>query len=116
LEWKRLEITMPEGPHISIPLDIPEVRVLTTEYTKDGEYLLTVESTRTTTPCRRCGRILTDLHGLDHPRQLRHLPIFGHPVYLQIRPKRFRCQHCTGHPTTTQQLDWYNPNAMHTNA
>jgi transposase len=107
---------MPKHPLISIPLDIPDVRVLQTELTKDGEFVLTVESTLTTTTCRRCGRTITERHGLDEPRLLRHLPILGHVVYLRIRPKRFRCPWCDGHPTTTQQLDWYDPNALHTKA
>jgi len=107
---------MPKQPFISIPLDIPNVRVLQTELTKDGEFILTVESTLTSTTCRRCGRTITERHGFDEPRLLRHLPILGHVVYLRIRPKRFRCPWCDGHPTTTQQLDWYDPNALHTKA
>ena len=107
---------MPKQPFISIPLDIPHVRVLQTELTKDGEFILTVESTLTSTICRRCGRTITERHGLDEPRLLRHLPILGRVVYLRIRPKRFRCPWCDGHPTTTQQLDWYDPNALHTKA
>jgi transposase len=47
---------------------------------------------------------------------LRHLPILGRVVYLRIRPKRFRCPYCDDHPTTTQELDWYDPNALHTKA
>lgn len=107
---------MADGPQISIPLDIPEVRVLRVDRLPHQEYLVVVESTRTSTPCRRCGRLLTVVHGLDAPRRLRHLPIFGCPVYLEIRPKRFRCDHCSGHPTTTQRLDWYDPQALHTKA
>lgn len=107
---------MPKHPLISIPLDIPDVRVLQTELTKDGELILTVESTLTTATCRRCGRTITQRHGLDEPRLLRHLPSFGRVVYLRIRPKRFCCPWCDGHPTTTQQLDWYDPNALHTKA
>jgi len=107
---------MPKHPLISLPLDIPDVRVLQTELTKDGELILTVESTLTSTTCRRCGRITTHRHGLDEPRLLRHLPSFGRVVYLRIRPKRFCCPFCDDHPTTTQQLDWYDPNALHTKA
>src|SRR5215207_3322232 len=107
---------MSKHPLISIPLDIPDVRVLQTELTKDGELILTVESTLTTTTCRRCGRTITHRHGLDEPRLFRHLPSFGRVVYLRIRPKRFCCRWCDGHPTTTQQLDWYDPNALHTKA
>jgi transposase len=107
---------MPKHPLISIPLDIPDVRVLQTELTKAGELILTIESTLTSTSCRRCGRTITERYGVDQPRLLRHLPILGHLVYLRIRPKRFRCPFCDGHPTTTQQLDWYDPNALHTKA
>ena len=107
---------MPKQPFISIPLDIPDLHVLRTDLTAADELILTVESTLTSTPCRRCGRILLDQHGEDRSRLLRHLPILGRPVYLRICPKRFRCPYCEDHPTTTQELDWYDPNALHTNA
>lgn len=107
---------MPQQPFISIPLDIPDVRVLQTDLTAAGEFILTVESTLTSTNCRRCGRAITEQHGVDEPRLLRHLPILGRPLYLRIRPKRFRCPWCEGQPTTTQQPDWYDPKAVHTKA
>src|SRR6478672_13894083 len=107
---------MPKQSFISIPLDIADVRVLQTELTKDDELILTIESTLTSTTCRRCGRTITERYGVDAPRLLRHLPILGRVVYLRIRPKRFRCRFCDDHPTTTQQLDWYDPNALHTKA
>src|SRR5436305_7683657 len=89
---------MPKPTLISIPLDIPDVRVLQTELTKDGKLILTVESTLNSTTCRRCGRTITERHGVDEPRLLRHLPILGRVVYLRIRPKRFRCPWCEGIP------------------
>jgi transposase len=107
---------MPQQPLISIPLDIPDVRVLHVDQTRAGEYILTIESTLESTICRQCGRTITEVHGLDKSRLLRHLPIFGRPVFLRIRPKRFRCPWCDDHPTTTQRLDWYEPNALHTKA
>ena len=107
---------MPKPPFISIPLDIPDIRVLQTDLTQVDEFILTVESTRESTTCRRCGRTITEQHGEDRPRLLRHLPILGRVVYLRIRPKRFRCPYCDDHPTTTQELDWYDPNALHTKA
>ena len=107
---------MPKQPFISIPLDIPDVQVLQTEQTKAGEFILSVESTLESTSCRRCGRTITEPHGTDQPRLLRHLPILGRAVYLRIRPKRFRCPFCDDHPTTTQLLDWYDPQALHTKA
>jgi transposase len=110
------EVVMPKQPVISIPLDIADVRVLQTDLTQAGELILTVESTVEQTTCHRCGRTITEPHGTDKPRLLRHLPILGRPVYLRIRPKRFRCPFCDDHPTTTQQLDWYDPTALHTKA
>lgn len=107
---------MAKEPFISLPLDIPDVRVLSTDLTQAGEYILTIESTLESTTCRRCGRTITELHGEDKSRLLRHLPILGRPVYLRIRPKRFRCPYCEGQPTTTQVLNWYDPNALHTKA
>jgi transposase len=107
---------MAQQPFISIPLDIPDVRVLKTELTKAGELILTVESLLTTTKCRRCGQTISARHGYGAARDLRHLPILGRPVYLRIRPKRFRCPFCDDHPTTTQRLDWYDPQALHTKA
>ena len=107
---------MPERAFISIPLDIPEVRVLRTEINADNEFVLTVESTRKSATCRICGRTIALRHGSDAIRTLRHLPILGRPVFLRIRPERFRCTSCHGQPTTTQQLDWYDPNGLHTKA
>jgi len=107
---------MPKHSLISIPLDIPDVHVLQTELTKAGELILTVESTLSSTSCRRCGRTSTERHGVAEPRLLRQLPILGRVVYLRIRPKRFRCPWCADHPTTTQTLDWYDPQALHTKA
>ena len=99
---------------IQLPLDIPEVKVLSTECRPDGALLIKVESTRQGARCGRCGREIHPFHGYDRPIQLRHLPILEQRVYLEIRPKRYRCPHCEGGPTTTQQCDWYEPNCPHT--
>ncbi len=107
---------MPEQPTIAIPLDLPDVRVLRTELTKQQELIIEVESTLTTAVCRRCGRTISDFHAYDQPLKLRHLPILGYVVYIRIRPKRFRCPYCDDHPTTTQRLSWYQPKALHTTA
>lgn len=107
---------MPEQPTIAIPLDLPDVRVLRTEMTADRELIIEVESTLTNTTCRRCGQTISAFYGYDRPIRLRHLPSFGYVVYIQIRPKRFRCPFCDDHPTTTQRLSWYDPKALHTTA
>lgn len=101
---------------IQLPLDIPEVEVLATEFQPDGALLIKVESTRQGARCGRCGREIQQFHGYDRPIQLRHLPMLERRVYLEIRPKRYRCPYCQGRPRTTQRCDWYDPNSPHTKA
>src|SRR5512144_265949 len=101
---------------IQLPLDLPEVAVLSTKFQPDGALLIKVESACQGTRCGRCGREIHQFHGYDRPIQLRHLPLLERRVYLEIRPKRYRCAHCQGHPTTTQRCDWYDPNSPHTKA
>lgn len=101
---------------ISIPLDIPDVKVLKIETNKASDYIITVESTLKSTQCRKCGREIHYLHGYDEEITLRYLPIFGHKVYIRIRPRRYRCNHCPDRPTTTQQMSWYEPRSPHTTA
>jgi transposase len=97
-------------------LDIPDVRVVSSELTPRGDYTLTVESTLEGTKCRKCGREIREFHGLDEEIMLRHLPILGRKVFLRLRPKRYRCPYCEGGPTTTQELSWYTAKSPHTKA
>lgn len=107
---------MAKRPTIAIPLDLPDVEVLRTDVTSARELVIAVRSTLTQTTCRTCGRTITDSAGSDRPIRLRHLPILGMQVWIEIRPKRFRCPFCDDHPTTTQVLPWYTPNAPFTKA
>lgn len=107
---------MAHQPTIAIPLDLPDVEVRSTTVTKDRTVVIEVESTLATTTCRRCGQTISQSHGHDRLLTLRHLPMLGMPVFIRIRPKRFRCPFCDDHPTTTQRLAWYEPNATATTA
>jgi transposase len=49
-------------------------------------------------------------------REIRHLPMFDVPVCVELRPKRYRCPYCAGHPTTTQRGEWYKPRSPNTKA
>jgi transposase len=101
---------------IQVPLNLPDVRVLWTQRTAQGHWLIGVESTLEGAQCRRCGRELRDLHGWDTIVHLRPLPLFDVPVLLEIRPQRSRCLYCAGHPTTTQRCAWDEPRSPHTKA
>jgi transposase len=101
---------------IHVPLNLPDVCVLSTQRTEQGHYLIRVESTLEGTRCHRCGREVRDLHGFDAVVRLRHLPLFDVPVFIEIRPKRYRCPYCAGNPTTTQRCEWYEPRSPNTKA
>jgi len=98
---------------ITIPLGIPDVRVLQTSLSERGEIIITIESTKAGTQCRKCGKWITKLHGRDEWVTIRHLPAFGRPTYLRYRPNRYQCQDCEGRPTTIQSLDWHDANSPH---
>ena len=98
---------------VTVPLGIPDVRVLKTEINPQGELIITIESTKPGATCRRCGRWIDKFHGHDDWVSLRHLPVFGRPTYLRYRPRRYQCLECEEHPTTTQRLDWQDANSPH---
>ncbi len=98
---------------LTIPLDLPDVRVLKVKTNKRDDYIITIESTLEHTNCHQCGRKITKSKGQDHAITLRHLPILGHEVYLRLRPKRFECPYCPHKPRTTQKLSWYKPKSPH---
>jgi transposase len=92
---------------IQIPLNLPDVRVLEVRQTLKSEWLIRVESMAGGTNCHKCGERITDYPGLEAPLRLRHLPLFEVPVYLELRPKRYRCRRYAGGSTTTEQPSWY---------
>ena len=84
---------------VTIPLDLPEVRVLKSEINHSGALIITIESMKDTATCHRCGKTIRKFHGHDDWVEIRYLPVFGRPTYLRYRPKRYRCEHCEGRPT-----------------
>jgi transposase len=99
---------------ITLPLEIPDVRVLKTEIDPQGEVIITVESTKKETRCRKCGRTVTKFHGYDDWVQVRYLPVFGRASYLRYQPRRYQCLGCADHATTTQRLEWHERGSQFT--
>ena len=66
---------------IEVPLDIPDVQVLNTQITDQGELVVTLESTLNHTFCRQWGQKITQFHGYDEWVTVRQLSILGRPVY-----------------------------------
>jgi len=101
---------------VTIPLEIPEMRVLKSELNQRGDLVITVESTRMETRCRKCGRSISKFHGHDSWVTVRYLPVFGRATYLRYRPRRYQCLDCAGQPTTTERLAWHESGSPHTAA
>ena len=70
-----------------------------------------VHSTLEGTQCHRCGKPIDHDYGLGQEIELRHLSLLEYRVLLILRPKRYQCRSCEGHPTTSQILSWYTPRA-----
>jgi transposase len=99
-----------------IPLDIPDVDIMGTEITREGQFIIEVESRQDTTRCGICGEQIKCNYGQGEEITLRHLPILGRETIVRIRPKRGQCRRCQNEPTTTQVLEWYEARSPHTKA
>ena len=93
-------------------LELEDVKVIGYKIQNDAIYIQ-VESTKSEIPCKKCGK-LTKPKGVGKEIQLRHLAMLGKASYITIKPKRGICENCDDHPTTTQSLEWYEPNGRHT--
>ena len=96
---------------ITLPLDIKSLEVLSQRIDSEGNIVLKVRSTNDRSTCHKCGKPAPKLNGHAPMRRIQHLPIFETPVYLEIVPVRYICEHCDDGPTTTEQYDWVDRNA-----
>ena len=63
--------------------------------------------------CRQCGQP-TKPHGSARTVTLRHLSLFGKETYIEITPRRGRCDDCDGGVSTNETFDWYDPRSKMT--
>lgn len=105
---------MSKKAQVTIPLDLPDVRVIHAGINDQGELIITLENTKEEAKCRKCGRRIEKFHGHDEWVTVRYLPVFGHTTYLRYRPKRYQCGWCEDKPTTTQRIEWQDPNSPNT--
>lgn len=61
---------------ITIPLGIPDIQVVETAVNERGEIIITIESIKNGTRCRKCGKWISKAHGQDDWVMIRHLPAF----------------------------------------
>ncbi len=102
----------PRSAMISIPLDLPDVRVFDTQINDQGEIIITVESTLKEATCKHCEKKIDTFHPHDEWITMRHYSILGRPTYIRMRPKQYNCPACARQKgkekvTTTQQLAWH---------
>jgi transposase len=96
---------------ITLPLNIKSLEILSQRVDAAGNIVLTVRSTTDHSTCHQCGKPATKVNGHAPLRRIQHLPLFDQPVYLEIVPVRYRCEHCDDGTTTTEQYDWVDRNA-----
>ncbi len=109
----------PRSAMITIPLDLPDVRVVDTQINDQDEYIITVESTLEGCNCKHCKKKIEAFHQDDEWITIRHLSILERPVYIRMRPKRYNCVRCARRRgkkkvTSTQQLGWHQAKSPYT--
>lgn len=92
--------------NFTLSLDIDSLKITVQTIDTQGNIIFDVESTKTETACHKCGQLTNKRYGFGETITVRHLPILDTPVYLRICVVRYECQHCEGHPTTSEQYDW----------
>lgn len=97
-------------------LNLPDIVIDSVVLGERKTIKLYVHSTLDGTHCHRCGKPIDRYYGLGPEIALRHLPLLEYKVILVLRPKRYQCHSCDGHPTTSQTLSWYTPRASVTKA
>jgi transposase len=102
--------------NFNISLDIPDVEILKIETNKVEDLIITVKSTKCSTPCHRCGKEAKKSNGYAETIILQHLPILGRQVYIRIKLTRYQCEECDDKPTTTEQTSWFNRRSKFTKA
>jgi transposase len=102
--------------NFNIPLDIPDVEILKIETNKTEDLIITVKSTKDSTPCHKCGNEAKRSNGYGETIMLQHLPILGRQVFIRIKLARYQCEICDDKPTTTEQTSWFNRRSKFTKA
>lgn len=96
-----------------IPLNIPDVEIITSEITQAEDVVLAIKSTVKGVHCHKCNKWVDKIHGYDEPILIRHLPVLGNRVYLKISLTRYCCD-CNGGTTTTEKLSWRDKKSAYT--
>jgi transposase len=92
-------------------LNLPDIAIDRVVLGERKTLKIYIHSTLKGTHCHRCGQPIDHDYGHGQEINLRHLPFGEYRIVLVLRPKRYQCRSCDGHPTTSQTLSWYTPRA-----
>jgi len=90
-------------------LGLSDIIITDTKEARDGSIHIIVKSIKTEILCPHC-KTPMEPYGYGRSLTLRHLPVFGREVYIEITPPRGICKRCDDNPTATQTLDWFKQN------
>lgn len=94
-------------------LGLENIRIDNVYQSDTGAIHVCVSSIESIILCRQCNTA-TSPYGKGRSLSLRHLPILGREVYIEITPSKGLCKNCDQKTTTTQTLKWFERNAHQT--
>ena len=77
----------------SILFDLKELTISSVENIQD-DFLIRVQPIDDLQPCPQCQGMDVIRKGTAYQRKVRHLPAFGHHVFLFVPAIRMMCKHC----------------------
>lgn len=90
----------------TLSLDIDSLKITSQTLDSKGNIIFNVVSTKSGTPCHKCGKLAAKMSGYGETIMVQHLSILDTPVYLRITKVRYECAFCEDHPRTSEQYDW----------
>lgn len=99
---------------LSLGIDSLEITAQTID--RKGSIIFDVKSTKSGTPCHKCGKSTKNKYGYGETITIRHVSILDKTVFLRIRVARYQCMDCDDHPTTSERYNWMERKSKTTKA
>lgn len=84
---------------INIPINVPNVEIVSTEQDYNGDYIVLTKSIKNSVTCRFCSKPAKKLEGYDKAVILLYTTYQGKKVTVKMTPARYRCEHCENNTT-----------------
>jgi transposase len=92
-------------------IGLSHVSIISVKTTHQDVIEITLKSTLEGAHCHCCRKPIHQFYDYDRWLKLRHLPLLGQDVYVNVRLPRYQCHRCDQHPKTTQRPDWHKRNS-----